>query len=64
MADRVRFDHAVGRYVHLDLGGVAHRVYFEESSSGIPLLLQHRPARTDGSGATCWKTTNCAASFG
>jgi pimeloyl-ACP methyl ester carboxylesterase len=42
-----RFDHAVGRYVHLDLGGVEHRVYFEESGSGIPLLLQHT-AGADG----------------
>jgi pimeloyl-ACP methyl ester carboxylesterase len=46
MAD-ARFDHAVGRYVHLDLGGIAHRVYFEESGSGIPLLLQHT-AGADG----------------
>jgi len=42
-----RFDHAVGRYVHIDLDGVSHRVYFEESGSGIPLLLQHT-AGADG----------------
>jgi pimeloyl-ACP methyl ester carboxylesterase len=42
-----RFDHATGRYVHLDLDGVSHRVYFEESGSGIPLLLQHT-AGADG----------------
>jgi pimeloyl-ACP methyl ester carboxylesterase len=47
MAEAARFDHAVGRYVHLDLGGVLHRVYFEESGSGIPLLLQHT-AGADG----------------
>ena len=47
MTDGQRFDHAVGRYVHLDLGGVSHRVYFEESGSGIPLLLQHT-AGADG----------------
>jgi pimeloyl-ACP methyl ester carboxylesterase len=47
MADGASFDHAVGRYVHLDLGGVSHRVYFEESGSGIPLLLQHT-AGADG----------------
>ena len=35
------FDSPVGRYVHLDLGGQDHRVYFEEAGSGIPLLLQH-----------------------
>jgi len=42
-----RLDHAIGRYVHLDLGGIEHRVYFEESGSGIPLLLQHT-AGADG----------------
>lgn len=41
------FDHAIGRYVHLDLAGVSHRVYFEESGRGIPLLLQHT-AGADG----------------
>jgi pimeloyl-ACP methyl ester carboxylesterase len=49
-----RFDSAVGRYVYLELDGVEHRVYFEESgeTSGavaarIPLLLQHT-AGADG----------------
>ena len=32
---------AVGRYIHLTLGGVKHRVYFEEAGAGIPVLLQH-----------------------
>jgi pimeloyl-ACP methyl ester carboxylesterase len=36
-----QFDSPVGRYVHLDLDGHDHRVYFEEAGSGIPLLLQH-----------------------
>ncbi len=36
-----RFDTPVGRYVHLELGGADHRIYFEEAGSGIPLLLQH-----------------------
>jgi pimeloyl-ACP methyl ester carboxylesterase len=36
-----RFDAPVGRYVHLDLEGQVHRVYFEEAGQGIPLLLQH-----------------------
>jgi pimeloyl-ACP methyl ester carboxylesterase len=35
------FDAPVGRYVHLELGGQDHRVYFEEAGAGIPLLLQH-----------------------
>ncbi len=36
-----RFDTPVGRYIHLDLGGYDHRIYFEEAGQGIPLLLQH-----------------------
>jgi pimeloyl-ACP methyl ester carboxylesterase len=35
------FDSPVGRYIHLELGGEDHRLYFEEAGSGIPLLLQH-----------------------
>ena len=35
------FDAPVGRYVHLELEGEDHRVYFEEAGAGIPLLLQH-----------------------
>ena len=31
----------VGRYVHLRLGGVPHRVYFEEHGVGIPLVCLH-----------------------
>lgn len=46
-----RFDAPVGRYVHLSLGGLDHRIYFEEAGSGIPLLLQH----TAGSHATQWR---------
>lgn len=36
-----RFDSPVGRYVHLELGGHDHRLYYEEAGQGIPLLLQH-----------------------
>ncbi len=36
-----RLDAPVGRYVHLELAGHDHRVYFEEAGSGIPVLLQH-----------------------
>lgn len=36
-----RFDAPVGRYVHLDLEGHDHRIYFEEAGQGIPILLQH-----------------------
>ena len=42
-----RFDAAVGRYVHLELDGVEYRVYFEETGSGVPVLLQHT-AGADG----------------
>lgn len=36
-----RFDMPVGRYVHLQLDGADHRIYFEEAGQGIPLLMQH-----------------------
>ena len=36
-----RIDAPVGRYVHLDLEGQDHRIYFEVAGSGIPLLMQH-----------------------
>lgn len=42
-----QFDAAIGRYVHLDLDGLDHRVYFEEAGSGIGLLCQHT-AGADG----------------
>ena len=51
MAQTVRFDDAVGRYVYLDLDEVEHRVYFEENGTGIPLLLQH----TAGADARQWR---------
>lgn len=40
-------DKAVGRYIYLDVDGVEYRVYYEESGTGIPLLLQHT-AGADG----------------
>lgn len=36
-----RIDAPVGRYVHLDIDGFDHRIYFETAGQGIPLLLQH-----------------------
>ena len=36
-----RFDSPVGRYVHLELDGFDHRIYYEEAGEGIPLLMQH-----------------------
>jgi pimeloyl-ACP methyl ester carboxylesterase len=34
-------DAPVGRYIHLNLGGFDHRIYYEEAGQGIPVLLQH-----------------------
>ncbi len=31
----------VGRYLHLEVDGVSHRIYFEEAGSGIPLVCLH-----------------------
>jgi pimeloyl-ACP methyl ester carboxylesterase len=44
-------DAAVGRYVHLEIDGVDHRVFYEEAGSGIPLLCQH----TAGADARQWR---------
>jgi pimeloyl-ACP methyl ester carboxylesterase len=46
-----RFDSPVGRYIHIEIGGQDHRVYFEEAGQGIPLLLQH----TAGSHGVQWR---------
>ena len=46
-----RHDSPVGRYVHVELGGLDHRIYYEEAGRGIPLLLQH----TAGSHGTQWR---------
>ncbi|HVN00332.1 MAG TPA: alpha/beta hydrolase [Caulobacteraceae bacterium] len=35
------YDAPIGRYIHLELGGQDHRIYFEEAGRGIPMLLQH-----------------------
>ncbi len=41
----------VGRYVHVDIDGEMHRIYFEESGKGIPLVCLH----TAGSDARQWR---------
>ena len=46
-----RFDSPTGHYVHVELAGQDHRIYFEEAGSGIPVLLQH----TAGSHGTQWR---------
>jgi pimeloyl-ACP methyl ester carboxylesterase len=37
----------VGRYLHLDIGGKPHRLYYEEAGEGIPLVCLHT-AGADG----------------
>ncbi len=48
-ATTARIEPITGRYVHLELGGRPHRVYFEEAGSedGIPLVCLHT-AGADG----------------
>jgi pimeloyl-ACP methyl ester carboxylesterase len=46
-----RFDSPVGHYVHIELDGHDHRIYFEEAGTGIPLLMQH----TAGSHGVQWR---------
>ena len=50
-ATTARFDSPVGRYVHVELDGHDHRIYFEEAGEGIPLLMQH----TAGSHGVQWR---------
>jgi len=42
-----RIEEIVGRYAHFDIEGVPHRVYWEESGRGIPLVCLHT-AGADG----------------
>jgi pimeloyl-ACP methyl ester carboxylesterase len=41
----------VGRYVHVDIEGKLHRIYFEEAGQGIPLVCLH----TAGSDNRQWR---------
>ncbi|MCX7319963.1 MAG: alpha/beta hydrolase [Hyphomicrobiales bacterium] len=41
----------VGRYVHVDIDGTLHRIYFEEAGQGIPLVCLH----TAGSDNRQWR---------
>jgi len=41
----------IGRYVHVDIGSEMHRIYFEESGAGIPLVCLH----TAGSDGRQWR---------
>ncbi|MEM6499498.1 MAG: alpha/beta hydrolase, partial [Pseudomonadota bacterium] len=37
----VEIEPIVGRYAHIQIGGVKNRIYFEEAGEGIPLLCLH-----------------------
>ena len=41
----------VGRYVHVEIDGTPHRIYFEEAGQGIPLVCLH----TAGSDGRQWR---------
>ena len=58
-----RFDAPVGRYVHLDLEGIDHRVYFEEAGGGIPLLLQHTAGAHGGQWRHLFEATDVTDRF-
>ena len=49
----------VGRYVHVEIGGELHRIYFEENGKGIPLVCLH----TAGSDARQWRHLLADAQF-
>ena len=51
VTDEGTFGAPVGRYVMLSLGGVRHRIYYEEAGEGIPLIMQH----TAGCSGTQWR---------
>jgi hypothetical protein len=42
-----QFEPITGRYMHLDLFGLKHRIYVEEAGEGTPLLCLHT-AGSDG----------------
>jgi pimeloyl-ACP methyl ester carboxylesterase len=46
-----RIEAIVGRYVHVDIDGTSHRIYFEETGRGIPLVCLH----TAGSDGRQWR---------
>lgn len=43
----MRVEPVVGRYGHVEIGGVEHRLYWEEAGEGVPLLCLHT-AGADG----------------
>jgi pimeloyl-ACP methyl ester carboxylesterase len=49
----------VGRYVHVEIDGTPHRIYFEEAGRGIPLVCLH----TAGSDGRQWRHLLADAEF-
>jgi pimeloyl-ACP methyl ester carboxylesterase len=49
----------VGRYVHVEIDGTPHRIYFEEAGQGIPLVCLH----TAGSDGRQWRHLLTDAEF-
>ena len=49
----------VGRYVHVEISGEMHRIYFEENGQGIPLVCLH----TAGSDGRQWRHLLADAEF-
>ncbi|MDF1854637.1 alpha/beta hydrolase [Pseudooceanicola sp.] len=43
----IRIEPILGRYAHIDIEGVSHRIYWEEAGQGIPLVCLHT-AGSDG----------------
>ena len=56
---RAELEPIVGRYARFDIGGRAHRVYFEEAGEGIPLVCLH----TAGSDGRQWRHLLTDAEF-
>jgi pimeloyl-ACP methyl ester carboxylesterase len=54
-----RIEPIVGRYVHVDIEGQMHRIYFEENGAGIPLVCLH----TAGSDNRQWRHLLCDEEF-
>lgn len=44
-------DHSIGRSVHVSIDGIDHRIHYESSGEGIPMLLHH----TAGADSRQWR---------
>lgn len=52
-----RLEPIVGRYLHVEIAGVAHRIYVEEAGAGQPVLCLH----TAGADTRQWRHLMCDA---